>query len=319
MFDAFGLSLEPPNRPHLYTIAADVEPLSSVKVEGSDDRFIQDVTHRVSSSPPAPFAHLVPPTEVPLRATGVSKEMRKLMSVFRLNPFTLHNGGRPGASDSLWNGEEAGPLTEEPRYIEYQLDGFYDGETSDFGSHGNSASSGPSSPMLDGAKGSAGSDKISESSSTWQAAVWGLHTSQPSRGDTSEILEPDYSGTTSIHYSHTGSSYQNAPAPCSHIDYYSSFTRPLILSPPHSSWPTNTNVPFADYDRNTVSAPNEDSFGHSSPHRRQGQPDPSVLPPSMAGDVQQIWGPRPMYAFDQSVRDQDMTYRSSIGDTGLYF
>ncbi|KAF7980570.1 hypothetical protein HWV62_37739 [Athelia sp. TMB] len=194
MFDTFGRSLEPPNQLQLYTIAA----LSSVKVEGSDDRFIQDVTHRVGSSPPTPLAHLVPPTEVPLRATGVAKEMRKLMSVFRLNPFTLHNGGRPGASDPLWNGEEAGPLTEEPRYIEYQLDGFYDGEASDFGSHGDSDSSGPSTPMLDGAEGSAESDTISESSSALQAAMWRFHASQPSQGGTSEFLEPDYSRTTSI-------------------------------------------------------------------------------------------------------------------------
>ena len=128
-------------------------------------------------------------------------------------------------------------------------------------------------------------------------------------------------------HSHTGSSYQNSPAPCFPVDSYSSqichgaslFTRPLTPSSPQPLWPTNTNAPFADYDHNTVLTHNESSYGHSSPHGRQGQPHPSVLPPSMAGEVQQIWEPRPIYAFNHSARDQPMAYRLSFGDSGLHF
>lgn len=43
------------------------------------------------------------------------------MSVFRLNPFSIQYGG--GEASSLqWNGQEVGPLTEEPQFIEFQLD-----------------------------------------------------------------------------------------------------------------------------------------------------------------------------------------------------
>jgi hypothetical protein len=64
---------------------------------------------------------LAPPTEVPLRATQASKEMRKMMGVFRLNPFTMHNAGGRGAHAPSWNGEDAGPLSEEPQLYEFQL------------------------------------------------------------------------------------------------------------------------------------------------------------------------------------------------------
>ncbi|OAX41641.1 hypothetical protein K503DRAFT_863710 [Rhizopogon vinicolor AM-OR11-026] len=63
---------------------------------------------------------LAPPTEVPLRATQASKAMRKMMGVFRLNPFSMHEGG--GQAMSTWIGEEAGPLEEEPKIFEFQLD-----------------------------------------------------------------------------------------------------------------------------------------------------------------------------------------------------
>lgn len=78
---------------------------------------------------------LAPPTEVPLRATQASKEMRKLMGVFRLNPFTLHTGSTGkdkhcvlgmGDRDSqiTWCGEEAKPLEKEPRIVEWQVDDY---------------------------------------------------------------------------------------------------------------------------------------------------------------------------------------------------
>lgn len=63
---------------------------------------------------------LAPPTEVPLRATQASKAMRKMMGVFRLNPFSIHEGG--GQAMSTWMGEDAGPLDEEPQVFEFQLD-----------------------------------------------------------------------------------------------------------------------------------------------------------------------------------------------------
>jgi len=75
-----------------------------------------------SSSSPSVLEHsLAPPTEVPLRATQASKEMRKMMGVFRLNPFTMHNAGGRGAHAPSWNGEDAGPLSEEPQLYEFQL------------------------------------------------------------------------------------------------------------------------------------------------------------------------------------------------------
>jgi len=85
-----------------------------------DDGFIMEFTNSPSS--PTIFDHsLAPPTEVPLRATQASKEMRKMMGVFRLNPFTMHNSGGRGAHMPSWNGEEAGPLQEEPQLYEFQL------------------------------------------------------------------------------------------------------------------------------------------------------------------------------------------------------
>lgn len=63
---------------------------------------------------------LAPPTEVPLRATQASKEMRKMMGVFRLNPFAMHSGEGRGVVPAPWCG--GGPLEEEPLIFEFQLD-----------------------------------------------------------------------------------------------------------------------------------------------------------------------------------------------------
>ena len=66
--------------------------------------------------------NLAPPREVPLRATQASKEMRKMMGVFRLNPFAIpvHSGEGRGVMPALWCG--GGPLEEEPLIFEIQLD-----------------------------------------------------------------------------------------------------------------------------------------------------------------------------------------------------
>ncbi|KAG6885396.1 hypothetical protein C0992_005176 [Termitomyces sp. T32_za158] len=61
---------------------------------------------------------LAPPTEVPLRATQASSDMRRMMTVFRLNPFAIHNG--VGAVPAPL--ESADPLDTEPITFEFQLD-----------------------------------------------------------------------------------------------------------------------------------------------------------------------------------------------------
>ena len=63
---------------------------------------------------------LAPPTEVPLRATQASKKMRGMMTVFRLNPFAIHNSEGRGLVSAIR--EEARPLEEEPLIFEFQLD-----------------------------------------------------------------------------------------------------------------------------------------------------------------------------------------------------
>jgi hypothetical protein len=74
----------------------------------------------LSNTPLVPS--LAPPTQVPLRTTQASTEMRKMMGVFRLNPFSMHNGSSKGVSSSAWYGEDIGPLEEEPVTFEFQLD-----------------------------------------------------------------------------------------------------------------------------------------------------------------------------------------------------
>ncbi|KAI0915906.1 hypothetical protein AcV5_003385 [Taiwanofungus camphoratus] len=59
--------------------------------------------------------------EVPLRATGASREMRKMMGAFRLDPFAMHNGIRSAAVAAPPAGIEIGPLREEPVMLEFQV------------------------------------------------------------------------------------------------------------------------------------------------------------------------------------------------------
>lgn len=197
MLDLYGRRIEPTSQ--LYTIAADSDYLSSVKVEPSDDGFIQDVSHAFGVSQPQPFEHLVPPTEVPLRATGATKDMRKLMSVFRLNPFSIHHGGGRGVSEPLWNGEQAGPLTEEPRYIDFQLNGGYDTEKTDVRSDGGSP--GLEIQLLEDTEGTPspymGSDD-GGSSSGWQPPDWSLDGVRPMSSHGGPCLELDYADSTSM-------------------------------------------------------------------------------------------------------------------------
>ncbi|KAH6917835.1 hypothetical protein BKA70DRAFT_1554036 [Coprinopsis sp. MPI-PUGE-AT-0042] len=74
------------------------------------------------------------PMEVPLRATQASDDMRKMMNVFRLNPFAVNNeGGKrngshfsdsssgPSSSESSPCHLEARPLEEEPLIFEFQI------------------------------------------------------------------------------------------------------------------------------------------------------------------------------------------------------
>lgn len=115
---------------------------TSVKIEPDDpdSRFIMELAaYSSSSSPDLPDSYVayndsyssVPPTEVPLRATQASKEMRRMMGVFRLNPFAMHTLSRGVDTDdspdgsptgtTTWCGE-AGPLEQEPVMFEFQLD-----------------------------------------------------------------------------------------------------------------------------------------------------------------------------------------------------
>lgn len=192
-----GTSSGPPEpASQLYTIAADPDVyFSSVKAEPTEDGFIQDVSHQFGLSQPQPFEHLVPPTEVPLRATGASKEMRKLMSVFRLNPFSMHHDGGRGVSDPLWNGEEAGPLTAEPRYIDFQLNGGYDTEKSEYRS--DSGSPHLQIRILEDDDGTPSPWTASDDgthSSGWQASEWSSDEGRSLTAHGNACLDLEYTG-----------------------------------------------------------------------------------------------------------------------------
>ncbi|KAJ7649321.1 hypothetical protein B0H17DRAFT_1102274 [Mycena rosella] len=90
-------------------------PMPIKEEQPDDDGFIVDLF-----SAPQPQA-LAPPTEVPLRATQASPPMRRMMGVFRLNPFAMHAHGGRGVL-APWAGGEARPLEEEPRIFEFQLE-----------------------------------------------------------------------------------------------------------------------------------------------------------------------------------------------------
>ncbi|KAJ8514637.1 hypothetical protein ONZ45_g7853 [Pleurotus djamor] len=72
---------------------------------------------------PRPFStghHVDIRTEVPIRAGSAPEEMKKLMHILRLDPFTMHNGVDRGIVAP--SRPEPGPLTEEPIMFEFQLE-----------------------------------------------------------------------------------------------------------------------------------------------------------------------------------------------------
>ncbi|KAF8162439.1 hypothetical protein K438DRAFT_1985093 [Mycena galopus ATCC 62051] len=104
--------------PNATSPESSVSPPPALKVkeeQPDDDGFIIDL----------PFSALpqmlAPPTEVPLRATQASAQMRRMMGVFRLNPFAMHARGGRGVL-APWAGGEARPLDEEPLIFEFQLE-----------------------------------------------------------------------------------------------------------------------------------------------------------------------------------------------------
>jgi hypothetical protein len=84
-----------------------------VKEEQEDVSVTAAFVFESSPSTPGPTNEGPRETQVPLRATQATKAMRKMMSVFRLNPFAVQ-----GSAPSV---EEAGPLEEEGRLFEFQL------------------------------------------------------------------------------------------------------------------------------------------------------------------------------------------------------
>ncbi|KIY47866.1 hypothetical protein FISHEDRAFT_74208 [Fistulina hepatica ATCC 64428] len=105
-------SVSPIRTEHTFSV------FSRVKLEPLDDEncfIMEQSSPSVYTTPPQTYA---PPTEVPLR-TQAPPEMRRMMSVFRLNPFATLNGAPCG--NTLWQGGEARPLDEEPRMFEFYL------------------------------------------------------------------------------------------------------------------------------------------------------------------------------------------------------
>ncbi|KAI0295748.1 hypothetical protein BC826DRAFT_1007419 [Russula brevipes] len=84
-----------------------------VKEEQEDASVTAAFVFESSPSTPGPTNEGPRETQVPLRATQATKAMRKMMSVFRLNPFAVQ-----GSAPTV---EEAGPLEEEGRLFEFQL------------------------------------------------------------------------------------------------------------------------------------------------------------------------------------------------------
>ncbi|KAI9569877.1 hypothetical protein HD554DRAFT_2170872 [Boletus coccyginus] len=116
---ASSVATSPSARASSISSSASIPP---VKVEPEDAVAADCFVMEFSAATPAAQASssLAPPTEVPLRATQASKAMRKMMGVFRLNPFSMHESG--AQPTTTWTGEEAGPLEEEPQMFEFQLD-----------------------------------------------------------------------------------------------------------------------------------------------------------------------------------------------------
>ena len=92
-----------------------------VKQEDTQDEFVFELPASTNTDEAA-FPAFSSMTEVPLRATQATKEMRRMMGVFRLDPFTMHNAVRDPSANLTWNGEPIGPLKEDPVLYEFQLE-----------------------------------------------------------------------------------------------------------------------------------------------------------------------------------------------------
>lgn len=88
-----------------------------VKME-HEDSFVFEATSSQSHPPTISFDDNAFSSQVPLRATQASPSMKKMMGVFRLDPFAIQSGGGAISQPPT---VEAGPLEEEGRYIEFQL------------------------------------------------------------------------------------------------------------------------------------------------------------------------------------------------------
>ncbi|KAJ7741961.1 hypothetical protein DFH07DRAFT_49649 [Mycena maculata] len=113
--DAYSTPYTDANATSSESSASSPPPVPVKEEEPDDDGFIMDLAPAILPQ------MLAPPTEVPLRATQASARMRRMMGVFRLNPFAMHAHGGRGVL-APWAGGEARPLDEEPRIIEFQLE-----------------------------------------------------------------------------------------------------------------------------------------------------------------------------------------------------
>lgn len=103
--------------PVLYSLPETFDPRgshaqeSAVKAEPSaTDAFVFDSTN---ASSPQTMVQWSSCSQVPLRATQASAEMRAMMGVFRINPFAFHGGPPPPAV--------GGPLATPGKHFEWQL------------------------------------------------------------------------------------------------------------------------------------------------------------------------------------------------------
>ncbi|KAI0697047.1 hypothetical protein BC835DRAFT_805127 [Cytidiella melzeri] len=59
--------------------------------------------------------------EVPLRATGAPRKMRRLMAVYRLDPFAINNAPSRPEEGKDWSGDRIGPLTQRGKEYQFQI------------------------------------------------------------------------------------------------------------------------------------------------------------------------------------------------------
>lgn len=162
------------------------ETTSSPAVKVEPDDYVFEFLASSTPSSSSGFNETLP-TEVPLRATQACGDMRKMMGAFRLNPFAMHNAGSrattasSGSGTGTWNGEEPGPLEEEPLEFEFQL--VLVDEQQELRSFS------PSFQIDNGVDGDSGDECSSQAPSLWHSADEG---SVKSSGGSSTSHEFDY-------------------------------------------------------------------------------------------------------------------------------